>query len=104
LAAADDYFLQTGRRVTFEYTLIDGLNDQPEHIRQLTALLKHRTAIVNIIPLNPVRELRFPSPSAASVKRFVTGLEAGGLQVKVRFRKGNTINAACGQLRHSRTQ
>lgn len=104
LAATDVYFQRTGRRVTFEYTLLEGLNDQPEHIRQITALLKHRTAIVNVIPLNPVAELGFSPPSAASVKRFVAGLESGGIQVKVRFRKGDAIEAACGQLRRSRSK
>lgn len=99
LAATDDYFRETGRRVTFEYTLIDSVNDRPEHARQLIALLKNRTAIVNIIPLNPVPESEFKTPSSEQVRRFVDWLESGGIQVKVRFRKGDRIEAACGQLR-----
>ena len=99
LAATDEYFQRTGRRVTFEYTLIEGLNDQPEHIVQLAELLQERTAIVNVIPLNPVPELNFCSPSGKGVKHFVEQLEHRGIQVKVRFRKGDKIAAACGQLR-----
>ncbi|MDR1963357.1 MAG: 23S rRNA (adenine(2503)-C(2))-methyltransferase RlmN [Planctomycetaceae bacterium] len=101
LNATDDYFKQTGRRVTFEYTLIDRLNDQPEHARQLIHLLRNRTAIVNVIPLNPVPDLEFRTPPAQTVQHFVEQLQAGGLQVKVRLRKGDQINAACGQLRRS---
>jgi len=99
LSATDEYFRKTGRRVTFEYTLIEGLNDQPEQIAQLADLLRDRTAIVNVIPLNPVPELNFRSPSNKGVKRFVEQLEHRGIQVKVRLRKGDKIAAACGQLR-----
>jgi len=99
LRATDDYFAQTGRRVTIEYVLIDGVNDRPEHARQLADLLRHRTAIVNVIPFNPIPELEFRAPSTTIVKRFVQTLEGGGVQVKVRFRKGDAIDAACGQLR-----
>ncbi len=99
LAATDVYFAQTGRRVTFEYTLISGVNDGEAQARELIALLKNRTAIVNVIPLNPVSELKFRTPSTQAVRRFVQQLEFGGLQVKVRFRKGDSIDAACGQLR-----
>ena len=99
LAATDEYFDKTGRRVTFEYTLIEGLNNQPEHAAQLAELLRSRTAIVNLIPLNPVPELGFRSPSGKAVQRFAGQLEHEGIQVKVRFRKGDKIAAACGQLR-----
>ena len=102
LRASDDYFAQTGRRVTFEYVLIDGLNDRPEHARQLAALLRNRTAIANVIPFNPIPELDFRPPSAVVVKRFVETLKLGGVQVKIRFRKGDGIDAACGQLRRTR--
>jgi 23S rRNA (adenine2503-C2)-methyltransferase len=102
LSTTDEYFRKTGRRVTFEYTLIEGLNDQPEHVAQLADLLRDRTAIVNVIPLNPVPELPFRSPSSIAVKRFIEQLERRGIQVKVRFRKGDKISAACGQLRRGR--
>ena len=99
LSATDEYFQKTGRRVTFEYTLIEGLNDKSEHVALLAELLRHRTAIVNVIPLNPVPELGFRSPTSRTVRRFVEQLEHRGVQVKVRFRKGDKIAAACGQLR-----
>jgi 23S rRNA (adenine2503-C2)-methyltransferase len=99
LKASDNYFEQTGRRVTFEYILIAGLNDQPEHVRQLVHLLKHRTAIVNLIPLNPVLGLNYQTPSAKTVTWFAEQLESQGIKVKIRFRKGDKIEAACGQLR-----
>jgi 23S rRNA (adenine2503-C2)-methyltransferase len=101
MRAADYYFQTTKRRVTFEYTLIDGVNDQPQHVRQLTELLRHRTAIVNIIPLNPVAELPYCPPSGKTTQRFAEALSVNGLQVKVRFRKGDKISAACGQLRRN---
>ncbi|MDR0870817.1 MAG: 23S rRNA (adenine(2503)-C(2))-methyltransferase RlmN [Planctomycetaceae bacterium] len=101
LRATDDYFRLTGRRVTFEYTLIDGVNDEREHVRQLVGLLKHRTAIVNIIPVNPVPELGFSTPPEQKIRQFVSGLTDNGIQVKVRFRKGDKIDAACGQLRRT---
>jgi 23S rRNA (adenine2503-C2)-methyltransferase len=102
LRVTDEYFEQTGRRVTFEYTLIGGVNDQVKHAKQLVALLKGRTAVVNIITLNPVQGKEFRPPSVKVLRRFVEELEAGGQQVSVRFRKGDKIAAACGQLRRLR--
>jgi 23S rRNA (adenine2503-C2)-methyltransferase len=102
LAAADDYFEKTGRRLTFEYVLLAGINDQPQHARFLAALLEGRTALVNVIPYNPVAGLPFRTPSADTVARFGAILENAGIHVKVRRRKGDEINAACGQLRRSR--
>lgn len=99
LSATDSYFSETGRRVTFEYTLIDGVNDHLDHAKQLISLLKNRTVIVNIIPFNPVPEFEFKTPHNEQVRQFVDWLESGGIQVKVRFRKGDKIDAACGQLR-----
>ena len=62
LAAADEYFELTGRRVTFEYVLLAGVNDQPEHARQLVELLRGRPALVNLIPYNPVPGLPYRTP------------------------------------------
>ena len=95
LEAADHYFDASGRRLTFEYVLLAGINDQPEHARRLADLLGKRTALVNVIPYNPVAELPFATPSAASVARFVRALEAAGINVFVRQRKGEKIDAAC---------
>jgi len=99
LAAADDYFEQTGRRVTFEYVLISGVNDRPEHAGELVKLLRGRPALVNLIPYNPVPGLPYRTPSSSVTARFVETLTQGGLNVNIRHRKGDRIAAACGQLR-----
>ena len=99
LAAADGYFETTGRRVTFEYVLLAGVNDQPEHARRLVDLLKGRPALVNVIPYNPVSGLAYRAPAATVTAQFVETLRQGGLSVKIRHRKGDRIDAACGQLR-----
>ena len=99
LAAADDYFDQTGRRITYEYVLLGGINDQERHARQLASLLADRNAHVNLIPINAVRELSFQPPAAPQTERFVARLTCSGVTVTVRKRKGADIDAACGQLR-----
>ena len=101
LEAADDYFTITGRRITYEYILLDHVNDQPEHARQLVELLAGRPALVNLIPYNPVAGLPFRTPSSHVTARFVEILTHGGLNVKIRYRKGSRIDAACGQLRRA---
>jgi 23S rRNA (adenine2503-C2)-methyltransferase len=101
LKAADRYFEVSGRRLTFEYVLLAGVNDQPLHARQLAALLKGRTALLNVIPYNPVAGLTYTTPSVAAISRFRDILVAGGINVQFRERKGDQINAACGQLRRS---
>lgn len=102
IQAADDYFEAIGRRVTYEYVLLGGINDAPEHARQLANLLKSRIAHVNLIPMNPVMELPFGEPSTPRTHEFVRILEAAGVPVTVRKRKGADIDAACGQLRIAR--
>lgn len=102
LEAADYYFEKTGRRVTFEYVLLRRRNDQPEHARALVALLRGRPALVNLIPFNPVAGLPYRTPSSAATERFAAVLAQGGLEVAVRYRKGDKIDAACGQLRRVR--
>jgi 23S rRNA (adenine2503-C2)-methyltransferase len=101
LAAADYYFERSGRRLTFEYVLLAGLNDRPEHAHQLVKLLAGRTALVNVIPYNPVAGLPYATPSIEAQHTFRRILEDGGLAVRFRHRKGDKINAACGQLRRS---
>ena len=97
--AADEYFEVSGRRLTYEYVLLAGVNDQPRHAERLVGLLRGRTALLNVIPYNPVAGLPYQTPSAEVCDRFRQILERGGLTVKFRFRKGDSINAACGQLR-----
>jgi 23S rRNA (adenine2503-C2)-methyltransferase len=102
LAAADRYFERTGRRLTFEYVLLGGVNDRPEHARELVKLLRGKMALLNVIPYNPVAGLPYQMPSAAALGRFMKILIEGGINVQVRQRKGDRIDAACGQLRRSR--
>lgn len=102
LAAADRYFEHTGRRLTFEYVLLGKVNDRPQHARELVALLKGKTALLNVIPYNPVAGLPYETPSAAALDEFLGILNRGGINVQVRQRKGDKIDAACGQLRRSR--
>ncbi len=99
MEAADYFFDVTGRRVTFEYVLLGDVNDQPEHARRLVRLLQGRPALVNLIPYNAVSGLPYAAPRPAVVADFVEVLEDGGLAVKIRYRKGDRISAACGQLR-----
>jgi 23S rRNA (adenine2503-C2)-methyltransferase len=99
LAAADEYFELTGRRVTFEYVLLSDVNDRPEHARQFVHLLRGRPALVNLIPYNPVPGVAYRTPSPAVTAQFAELLTQGGLNVAIRYRKGDRIAAACGQLR-----
>ncbi|MCC6492991.1 MAG: 23S rRNA (adenine(2503)-C(2))-methyltransferase RlmN [Pirellulales bacterium] len=101
IAAADRYFEVSGRRLTFEYVLLGEVNDAPEHARQLGRLLAGREALVNVIPYNPVAGLPYRTPSAERRQAFRAILEAAGVRVKFRHRKGDRIDAACGQLRRS---
>jgi 23S rRNA (adenine2503-C2)-methyltransferase len=101
LAAADRYFAKSGRRVTYEYVLLADLNDQPSHAQQLVARLRGRNALLNVIPFNPVAGLPYRTPTTIARQRFIEILERGGVNVQVRERKGDQIDAACGQLRRS---
>ncbi len=99
LAASDRYFETSGRRVTFEYVLLGGINDAPEHAAGLVQLLRPRKALLNVIPYNPVEGLPYRTPTPLAIANFRRVLTDGGLNVKFRVRKGDDINAACGQLR-----
>ena len=104
MAAADRYFSVSGRRLTYEYVLLADVNDQSQHAHQLAKLLKGREALVNVIPYNPVAGLPYCTPSAARQQEFRQILESSGIQVRFRHRKGDRIDAACGQLRRSQRQ
>jgi 23S rRNA (adenine2503-C2)-methyltransferase len=104
LDAADRYFDANGRRLTFEYVLLGGLNDAEEHSRQLVSILRHRNVMLNVIPYNPVEGLPYKTPSQQSIAKFREVLENGGVNVKFRQRKGGEIDAACGQLRRNRAK
>jgi 23S rRNA (adenine2503-C2)-methyltransferase len=99
VAAADHYSEVTGRRVSYEYTLMDGVNDSDELALELSELLRARLCHVNLIPLNPTED---PSLHASSVERalaFEGRLRKGGIPTTIRVNRGRDILAACGQLR-----
>jgi 23S rRNA (adenine2503-C2)-methyltransferase len=103
VAEADHYFDLSGRQLTFEYVLLGGLNDGPQHATELAHLLGGRTAMLNVIPYNPVAGLPYKTPSQNAQRAFRQILEQSGISVHFRHRKGDAIDAACGQLRR-RTQ
>jgi 23S rRNA (adenine2503-C2)-methyltransferase len=99
MAAVDRYIEKTGRRVSFEYALMRGLNDGEETARDLATLLGGRLCHVNIIPLNPVELLPYERPDQAGIERFAGILRTAGIPTSVRYSRGLDIDAACGQLR-----
>ena len=98
LHACDIYFRNTGRRVTFEYCLIDEVNDRKQHVKQLAALLKGKNAHVNLIPVNPVRDTVFSAAKEHDIDVFRQILEEAGITVTRRREMGRDISGACGQL------
>ena len=102
LRACKSYFEVTGRRISFEYTLIRDKNDDVAGAEQLAALLKKhvgRVCHVNLIPLNEVSETGLRTPTKENIRRFRETLEKHGINATVRRRLGSDINASCGQLR-----
>jgi len=97
--ACREYFALTGRRISFEYALIDGVNDSPEHAARLAALLAGLPCHVNLIPMNEVRETGYRRSTGERIQSFRRRLEKGGVTVTVRRELGGDISAACGQLR-----
>lgn len=99
MRACADYVSDKHKRtVTFEYTLIDGVNDQPEHARQLVKLLRRLPSKLNLIPFNPFPGTRFRCSTEARIREFQEIVMAGGLIATVRKTRGDDIDAACGQL------
>ena len=107
LAACWHYLdAQNGRSITFEYVLLDGVNDRPEHARELAALLAGHDAKVNLIPFNPFAGNRFRRSSPEAIEAFRDYLNSRGVTATVRRTRGDDIDAACGQLAgkvHDRT-
>jgi 23S rRNA (adenine2503-C2)-methyltransferase len=99
LPACRDFVEKTGRRIAFEYILIEGLNSLPTQARQLAALLQGLTCMVNLIPMNPVAGSGLAAPKRETVVAFQAILDAAGITATVRMEKGRDIQAACGQLR-----
>jgi 23S rRNA (adenine2503-C2)-methyltransferase len=99
VAAADYYIERTGRRVSYEYTLMSGINDSDELADDLAALLQGRLAHVNLIPLNPTEDGSLIAPSANRALGFERRLRQAGIAATIRVNRGRDILAACGQLR-----
>jgi len=97
-----EYVKLTGRRVTFEYILLGGLNDLPEHAVELAGHLRGFQTHVNLIPYNPISEVDYQRPSPRRIQTFVEALEKQHIAVSVRRSRGLEKDAACGQLRASR--
>lgn len=98
LMAMDDYAKDTKRDITYEYTLLSGINDGIYHARELAQLLKGKQCTVNLIPYNPVDGLRLQRPEAEKVSAFKEYLVNAGINTTWRYTKGKDIAAACGQL------
>ena len=99
MEACRRYYDKTGRRISFEYAMIDGVNDTEKHARLLAKEAKSVAAHVNLIPLNHVEERQFKPSTAGHMKAFIRILEESGVNVTVRRRLGSDVDASCGQLR-----
>ena len=99
LDACRYYFDVTGRRITFEYSLVAGENDTKEDAKELVHILKGFPCHVNLIPVNPIKERQYKRADNNSVMRFKSMLEKGSVNATVRRSMGKDIDAACGQLR-----
>lgn len=101
LEACKDYTEKTSRRITFEYTLVKGVNDSTEHAKMLASRLRGMLCHVNLIPLNKVEETGYDTTERGAVIRFQKVLNENGIPATIRRELGDDIDAACGQLRLS---
>lgn len=97
--AIDEYLAGTGRQITFEWTLLDGVNDRLQDADELAQLVSGRRIFVNLIPYNPVAGIPYRAPSRERAEAFQNALAARGVRATLRLERGQDINAACGQLR-----
>lgn len=104
IAACKDYIGITGRRISFEYAMIDGVNDSEDCAKTLSKLLSGMLCHVNLIPLNDVKERNYKRSSTRAINSFVEILEKSGITATVRRRLGSDINASCGQLRRDENE
>ena len=104
LAACRRYYAETSRRISFEYAMIDGVNDSPEHAKELIRRLKGLPAHFNLIPLNHVEESPLKPSTRNAVAKFQKTLEDAGIPATVRRTLGGDIDASCGQLRRKYTK
>ncbi len=101
IEAGRNYFNKTGREVTLEYILLSGVNDQPDHARELAVVSRRLRSNINLIRFNEVPGLPFERPATDDVRRFQSILQDAGRTVHIRASRGRDIAAACGQLRRS---
>lgn len=99
LSACSYYFEKTGRRVSYEYSLVRGVNDNKEEAKRLIELLKYMKGHINLIPVNPIEERDYKESSKKAIYEFKNELERNGLNVTIRREMGRDIDGACGQLR-----
>ncbi len=99
IAACDNYFEKTKRRITYEYSLVEGVNDSKECAVELSKLLAGKNCHVNLIPVNPIKERNYRKSRAENITAFKNILEKNRINVTIRREMGSDINAACGQLR-----
>ncbi len=104
LADCRDYVEQTHRRVTFEYILLAGVNDTPDHAQELVQLLRGFQTHVNLIPYNPISEVDYQRPNEKRIQAFQSVLEEAKIAVSVRYSRGLEADAACGQLRANQSK
>ncbi len=95
------YYDETGRRLTFEYSLVDGVNDEEEHAKELCRLVRGLNCHVNLIPVNPIKERNYRKSESKKIQIFKNTLEKNRINVTIRREMGADIDAACGQLRKS---
>ena len=99
LKACDTYFEKTGRRMTYEYSLVHGVNDTDQDAQELSDLLHGRNCHLNLIPVNPIQERDYQRPTRENAQKFQNKLEKRGINVTIRREMGSDIDGACGQLR-----
>ena len=99
MQACENYAHETGRRVTFEYSMVKGVNDTPQDAALLSGLAKRAGAHINLIPVNPIKERDFVAPNVGFVQAFKNKLEKNRINVTIRREMGRDIDGACGQLR-----
>lgn len=99
ITALKEYSKDNNRRITFEYILLKGVNDQEEHAQQLANLVKGMNAYINLIPYNVVEEFEFEATEDKDALKFYDSLMKKGVKATLRTKHGDDIDAACGQLR-----
>ena len=101
LKACGDYYKTTGRRITFEYSLVGGVNDTQEDAKELIGIAKKYAGHVNLIPVNPIKERDYKRGSKQEILAFKNKLEKNQIAVTIRREMGADIDGACGQLRRN---